>query len=115
MAAIAISSPIIPDKLDQWKAWSENLNLEPRRSEFTRFIKESGLSRIRCWLQEGFGDPIGIILYEGENPAGFFESMSASREPFAIWFREQVMECNGMDLNQSMGAPPKLVTDVSAS
>ncbi len=115
MNAIALAAPIVPGKVEEWKEFSRDLHEGPRRNDFAAFIKGSGLSRIRCWLQQGPGGAIGILLYEGEMPAGFLQKIATSQEPFAGWFRARVKECNGMDLTQPMGQPPELVTDVQVA
>ena len=115
MNAIAIAAPVVPGKLEEWKEFSRDLHEGPRRGDFAAFIKKSGLSRVRCWLQEGPGGAMAILLYEGETPAGFVQQIATSQEPFAVWFRERVQECNGMDLTQPMGPPPELVTDTHAA
>lgn len=114
MNALAIASPILPGKLEDWKAFSHNLDKGPRSSEFAAFAKQCGLSRIRAWLQETPQGAIGIILYEGEKADGFAPQMAVSQEPFAVWFRERVLTLHGMDMSQPVGPPPELVTDVSA-
>ena len=53
-----------------------------------------------------------IILYEGEAPMGFVQYMGTSQDPFAVWFRERVMETNGFDLTKPMEGPPsELIND----
>lgn len=111
MNGTAISSPIIPGKLDEWKKFSKDLNDGPKHSEYIAFIKKCGLSRVRCWLQESPAGPSAIILYEGETPGEFFRQVGTSTEPFVLWFRERIKELNGMDLSKPMGSPPELVTD----
>jgi hypothetical protein len=114
MNAIAIAAPILPGKTEDWKTFSYDLDKGAQSSEYSAFIKSCGLSRVRCWLHEIPGGDIGIILYEGETPGGFAQKMAMSQEPFAVWFRERVMELHGMDMTQPGGPPPMLVTDVSA-
>ena len=112
MSDMVLAAPILPGKLDAWKEFSRNLE-EVKRSEFAALIKKTGLSRIRCWLQEGPDSAIGIIFYEGGNPEAFFKEIGSSQESFAVWFRETVMDCHGMDLSNPAGPPPVIVTDVS--
>ena len=115
MNATAIAAPIVPGRLDQWKAFSRELQEGPRHNEYAAFMKKCGLSRIRCWLQETPQGATGIILYEGETPMEFVRQMGTSQEPFALWFREKVKEYNGFDLSGPTGPPPELVTDVRAT
>jgi hypothetical protein len=115
MNATALAAPIVPGKLEEWKEFSRDLHEGPRHSDFAAFVKKAGLSRVRCWLQEGPGGAMSLILYEGEMPAGFLQQIATSQEPFAVWFRERIKECNGMDLTKPAGPPPELVTDVHAA
>ena len=112
MAGLAIAVPVRPEKLDEWREFSLSLWEGSRSAEFAAFVKKSGLSRSRCWLQQGPEGPVAIVLYEGEKPAGFTELMSTSPEPFAVWFRERIKDLHGMDLSQPPGPPPELLTDV---
>ena len=98
MNAMATTAPVIPGKLDEWKEFGRDLGEGPHHNDFTAFMKKCGVSRIRCWLQEGPGGPVGIILYEGETPAEFVRQIGSSQEPFAVWFRDKIRECNGVDL-----------------
>lgn len=115
MNAMAIVAPILPGKLDEWRAFSRDLHEGSRHSEFTAFMKKSGVSRIRCWGQQSPEGAVAIVLYEGETPAGFMQQMKTSQEPFAVWFREKVKECNGFDFAGPLGPPLELVTDARAA
>ena len=53
MNAMAIVAPILPGKLDEWRAFSRDLHEGSRHSDFTAFMKTCGVSRIRCWGQQG--------------------------------------------------------------
>ena len=109
MTALAIASPILPEKLDQWKQFSLDL---ANSEDYAAFVKKSGLSRLRCWLQQGPTGPLAIILYEGNTPEGFLKQIATSAEPVAVSFRNSVKELHGIDLSQPLGPPPELVTDV---
>jgi hypothetical protein len=113
MSGVVLAAPVLPGKVEAWKDWSRELAEGPRRSEFVAFMKKCGLSRDRCWLQEGPGGTLAIILYEGETPAMFLQQIGTSQEPFAVWFRERVKDLHGMDLAKPMeGPPPELITDI---
>ncbi len=40
-----------------------------------------------------------IIYLRAQDPMEVFVDLAVSEEPFAIWFRHQVLELSGMDLN----------------
>ena len=116
MDAMAITAPVIPEKLEEWKEFGRDLSGGPHHSDFTAFMKKCGVSRIRCWLQEGPEGPVGIILYEGETPTEFTIQIGSSQESFAVWFRERIKEYNGMDLAEPLaGPPPELLTDAQVN
>jgi hypothetical protein len=113
MSGVVLAAPVLPGKVEEWREWSRELAEGTKRSEFVTFMKKCGLSRDRCWLQESPGGTLAIILYEGETPALFLQQIGASEEPFAVWFREKVMDLHGIDLAKPMeGPPPELVTDI---
>lgn len=107
----AIAAPIKADRLDDWKEWSRSMTREPKRSEFVAFMKSTGVSRVRCWLQQGPQGPLGIIVYDGETPMGFGQALATSQDPFAVWFRGQVLELHGMDMTNPPGDPSELISD----
>ena len=109
MNALAIASPILPDKLDKWKQFSKDL---ANSEDYAALVKQSGLSRIRCWLQEGPAGPLAIILYEGQATDGFLKLVATSAEPSAVSFRKSVKQLHGVDISQPVGPLPELVTDV---
>lgn len=111
MSGVALSAPILQGKVDEWKSWSRELAEEPRRSDYVAVMKKNGVTRIRVWLQEGWGGSVAIILYEGETPTGFFQEIATSQDPFATWFRERVKDIHGFDMKEARGLPSELIND----
>ena len=114
MNATALVAPVRAGREEEWKKFSLSLQEEPRRSEYAAFMAKCGVSRIRCWMQQTPHGMVGIVLYEGETPGGFGQQIATSQEPFAVWFRERVLELHGMDMSGPLPPPPELVTDVQA-
>jgi len=113
MKATAMAVPILPDKVEAWKEWSWEFSEGPRKEEFVALMKQYGLTHNRCWLQQSPTGALAIVLFEGETPDAFRQQIASSQEPFAVWFRENVKEHQGMDLSKSMeGLPPELITDI---
>jgi hypothetical protein len=53
-----------------------------------------------CWfLQSTPQGDVVIVYLEGEEPAYVFAEIAVSREPFDVWFREEVKELTGVDLS----------------
>jgi len=111
MGAVAV--PILPDKLEAWKAWNTEL-LGPRREEFEEFSRRMGLTRHRAWLMQSPMGAMAIVVHEGPGEATFMDEMRTSDHPFDAWFRDSVTELHGIDFSQPLpGPPPELVLDVS--
>jgi len=53
MNAMAMVTPILPGKMNKWRAFSRDLHEGSRHNDFTAFMKKCGVSRIRCWGQQG--------------------------------------------------------------
>jgi hypothetical protein len=66
----------------------------------------------RSFLQSTPQGDLAIITVEGADPAGAISRFYSPDDPFAQWFREQVLEIHGFDLAQPMpGPPPEFVID----
>ncbi len=111
MGAVAV--PILPDQLEAWKAWNQEL-LGPRREEFEDFSKRMGLTRHRVWLMQSPMGAMAIVVHEGPGEATFMGQMGSSDHSFDTWFRECVTKFHGFDFSQPPpGPPPELLLDVS--
>jgi hypothetical protein len=53
-----------------------------------------------------------VVTLEGDNPAQAFGKFVSSKDPFTLWFLEQVKDVHGVDLTQAASGPmPQLVID----
>jgi hypothetical protein len=113
MSLQAYAIPIQPGKTPAWRKWADELN-GPRRREFAASRERYGV-RERTFLQETPQGDVVIVTLEGEDPAGAFEKMMNSADPFTEWFLERAKEFHGVDPSQ-MGkeASPLLIMDSEA-
>jgi hypothetical protein len=115
MALLAMAFPISPGKTEQWKRFIGELNGQ-RKAEFVASRKRMGV-RERTFLQQTPHGDLVVVTLEGENPAKAFADFgqSASTDPFAKWFLEQVQELHGMDLRTPPPGPmPQMVIDTQS-
>ncbi|MBS1718289.1 MAG: hypothetical protein JSS72_11215 [Armatimonadetes bacterium] len=98
--------PILPGKTEAALAFAEALNTT-RRAELdktqVRVTKES------WFLQE---TPMGdflIICFTADDGNKVNESLTASQEPFDVWFKDQIMDITGIDANQPLPQLPKRI------
>ena len=52
----------------------------------------------RWFVQAAPQGEVVIVYLQGTDPALVFADLAVSKQPFAIWFREQVLELTGVDL-----------------
>jgi hypothetical protein len=100
---IAFTVPILPDKVDAWKAWMREC-ATARKNDFDRFNERMELTLHRAWLTQGPRGPWVIVVCDGPGAKGFLRRLASSREPFDTWFRERVTDVHGADIFKA-GAP----------
>ncbi|OHB67428.1 MAG: hypothetical protein A2Y76_03880 [Planctomycetes bacterium RBG_13_60_9] len=96
--------PLIPEKVDAWKAWVHEL-LGPQRKEFDDFNERFLLTAHRVWVTEGPQGPMVIAILEGPGTDLFLNDLAISQHPFDTWFRERISEYHGIDFSQPGSAP----------
>jgi hypothetical protein len=95
----AIAVPLLPNKVEAWKAWTRE-GAESRREEFDAFNERMGLTLHRAWLMEGPKGPLVIVVYDGPGAENFLQRVAKSKEPFDKWFRERITEYHGVDFSK---------------
>jgi hypothetical protein len=110
MALMAVAFPIAPGKTEDWKRFIAELN-GARRADFVASRKGIG-ARERTFLQPTPMGDLVVVTLEGDNPAQAFGKFVSSKDPFTLWFLEQVKDVHGVDLTQAASGPmPQLVID----
>lgn len=93
----AMAAPILPDKMDTWLAWSQEL--ADRADEFTDHNRRMGLTHHRAWLQRNpDGSAMAVVMHEGPGAETYLEKVAASDHAFDAWFRDKVSEIHGMHI-----------------
>ena len=104
VASVAFTAPVLPDKLEAWKEFHEQLD-GLRRWDFEDQQRRLGLIRHRVWLQDTPDGHVALVVQEGEDPERARALLAASNHPFDVWFKEQVLELHGLDLSQAPAEP----------
>jgi hypothetical protein len=106
MECIVWSAPILPGKLEAWKAFAEDTKGE----EYDRSRKRMGVVReVVSLMQTPEGD-FACIFQEAEDLAKAFQVIDRSDDPYDVWFRDQLMELHGLTPDMLQGPPPAIVT-----
>ena len=97
MALALFTAPILPGKLDTWKAFNKEI-LGPRKPQIDAAMSSTGVTRQVASLQQTPHGDFAVIMIEGDNPGAFLHAMGTGTDEFAQWFRAQIMDFHGMDL-----------------
>lgn len=110
MALLALAFPIPPGKTEQWKKFSDELRGK-RKAEFAESRRRVGAHE-RTFLQHTPHGDLVIVTLEGANPAKSFADFNSAKDPFAVWFKQQVKDIHGVDLDGPPPGPlPELIID----
>jgi hypothetical protein len=109
MAVSVMAFPILPDKLEAWRQYNDQVN-GPRRSEFEDMLKRYGFTKWLVWRQQTPQGSLLIGYQETASEEGGMRNIATSNHPFDMWFKEQLKGFTGLDLSQPPpGPPPELV------
>jgi len=98
--------PILPGKTGAAYAFADALNTT-RRAEMDK--TQVTVTKESWFIQETPGGDFIIVYYHAPDGGKVHEALAASKEPFDVWFKDQVMEVTGVDCNQPMTSLPKQV------
>jgi hypothetical protein len=111
LALNAVVFPILPGKTEEWRKFIAEIN-GPRRAEFAESRRRAGAHE-RTFLQSTPMGDVVVVTLEANDPARSFGQIVSAKDPFTMWFLEQVKAIHGVDLSAPMpdGAPSKQVVD----
>ena len=101
MAVMLFAAPILPGKLDTWKAFNNDIK-GPRKAAMDAIMKGAGVTRQVASLQQTPHGDFAVVMIEADDPSKFMQAMGTGTDEMAQWFRAQVLDFHGMDL----AAPP---------
>ena len=113
MAIFAIAVPVMANKASQLQALIGQLK-GAKKADFAASRKKLGV-RERTFLQHTPQGDLIIVTLEGNDPAGAFVKFGQGTDPFTQWFKGQVKDIHGFDLDAPPPGPlPTLVADSGA-
>jgi hypothetical protein len=78
-------------------------------NEFVKLEKKTGTERERNFLQSTpMGDML-IIYLESKDMKKTFETFAVSKDPFNVWFKEELRKITGIDFSKPSGPLPELM------
>lgn len=105
MESITWFTPILPGKLDEWKAMVEEVK-GPRREEMEQSYQRAGVAReVASLMHTPQGDFV-CLFHESEDLGKAFRTLATSEEPFDVWFRGHLESVHGLTAEMMQGPPP---------
>lgn len=108
MPAFAIALPLLEGKETVLKQFSDELR-GPRKRPFDESEHRLGFPKESWFLQRSQGGNFVIVTFESPDPARALTEFGRSRDPFDVWFKAEVKEITGVDLNGPLPPPPEEV------
>jgi len=97
--------PILPGRTEAGRQFAKAV-MGPRRKEYEESLHRQGVSRESWFLQSTPLGDLMIVYFEAADLAKALEAVGKSKDPFGVWFREQVKSVTGVDLAQPQEGPP---------
>ncbi len=96
--------PILPGKTEAARAFLHEQN-GPRKQELVACSQGAGLTKETWAIQQTPQGDFFVVYMAGENLAEAFAQFAASQDEFDRWFKQQVQETTGADLNTPPPGP----------
>jgi hypothetical protein len=114
MECITWFVPILPGKLEAWKAFVDEIN-GPRKDDFAKSRQRLGASREVIGLVQSPEGDFAALFHEGESVSAGFSKLAASEDPFDVWFKDKILELHGVTKEMlAQGPPSQVVMDYRA-
>lgn len=113
MASLSMAMPVKSGKSDKLRAFVDEV-LGPRRSEFEASEKRIGITREGWYFQPTPMGDLVIVWVEADDPMTSLGRFIQSQEPFDTWFKAEVLDITGVDLNTAPTVGPEVLMDWSA-
>ena len=100
--------PILPGKTEAARAFLQEMD-GPRKQELAACGQSVGIAKEVWAIQQTPRGDVFVAYMAGENIAQAFAQVAASQTAFDRWFKQQVQETTGADLNTP---PPGPVSEI---
>ena len=116
MDHVCLALPLLPGKAGDARAFMKQLD-SSRRLEFDRSERRLGITK-ELWYLAALPAGDHLIGYmEAEDFTRALQAFVASRDPFDLWFKQEMLAVTGLDLNSPPAnmQPPELLSLYDAS
>ena len=116
MDPVCLVFPILPGKTADARAFMRDLD-GPRKAEFDQSERRIGITKEFWYLASVPGGDQLVGYMEAANFGQAVAQLSASRDPFDLWFKQRMADVTGVDFNTIPPgfAPPELLSQYVAA
>jgi hypothetical protein len=104
MASVGFALPILPGKTEAARTFQRALD-GSRKGEYGESERNIGITKELWFLQQTPNGDLFVAYLESADPDRALGMFSQSREPFEVWFKEQLAIITGMDMNNPPPGP----------
>jgi hypothetical protein len=106
--------PILPGKTEAARTFLQEME-GPRKQELTACGQSVGVTKEVWAIQQTPQGDFFVAYMAGEDIAEAFKQVAASQTAFDCWFKQQLQETTGADLNTPPPGPiSEILTEVEA-
>jgi hypothetical protein len=100
MTNYCFAAPILPGGEEKIKDWIKNR--VTNNPDHDRVYREAGITREQVWIQRTPQGDFAVVCYDTKDPQRAFEVLARSKDPWAVQFRDFLMQAHGFDLTKPM-------------
>jgi hypothetical protein len=104
MDHVGFALPVMPGKTGAARAFLRSLDGE-RKDEYAASERAIGITKELWFLQQTPNGDLVVAYMESADFGGALSAFARSREPFDVWFKQQLAEATGVDLNDPPPGP----------
>jgi hypothetical protein len=110
---MAFAAPLLPGKTEQDRDDIESCAHGTRRAAHEASRARHGITREAVWIQPTPLGDLAVVCLEADDLEAALAGLASSQEPFDVWFREQIRDVHGINLEDGF-PPPEQILDFYA-
>lgn len=98
MDQVCFALPLVPGKTEAARAFMRELE-GPRKAQFAASEKRIDITKESWYLQQTPNGDLFVAYMESPDFAKALAAFSQSKDEFDLWFKQQMADVTGVDLN----------------
>lgn len=107
MPSVAFAPPLLPGKTEQDR--DDIRSCAPGGDRHAAY-EASRARHEAVWIQQTESGDLAVVYIEADDLQTAFAGLASSQDPFDVWFREQVRDVHGINLEDGF-PPPEQILD----